>query len=251
MYKCFTWCHDMETLSTLLNFSKGNKLLMVVLLTKGQLCWNFMFSLLLVLTTCAHWCTNTIIKERHPRMLSAIFQALFPMATMLILINQKWQDLVIDDGFIWKSNVIILATGQNKNISMVKNSCNKTQIKILSRPTLLPAILQMTLWHQISWMKKYILFQINNRNIWCMTAQLVSYGLLNPLTTVIPKGIIELGQCCLVESLTPRRFEWSCRSVIFNLILAIDGWGITCKIILMWLSLELTYDQSTLIQAMA
>ena len=155
----------METLSTFLGFCEGNKWLIVVLLTKGQWCWNFMFSLLLVLTTCAYQCAITVIKEMHSRMLFAIFQTLFPRAGISILINQKWLHLEIDDEFIWKSNVIILSIGQNKNISMVKNSCNNTQMKILSRPTLLPAISQMTFWNQFSWMKKYILFQINNRNI--------------------------------------------------------------------------------------
>ena len=33
--------------------------------------------------------------------------------------------------------------------------------------------------------------------------------------------------------------------------LVIDGWGISCEIALRWLSLDLTDDKSTLVQAMA
>ena len=38
---------------------------------------------------------------------------------------------------------------------------------------------------------------------------------------------------------------------VFKRILVIDGWGISCKIALMWLSLDLTDDQSALVQVMA
>ena len=54
-----------------------------------------------------------------------------------------------------------------------------------------------------------------------------------------------------VNSLAPVRFEGNLRQVIFKLIVVIDGWFISCKIALRWLSLELTDDKSTLVQVMA
>ena len=40
-------------------------------------------------------------------------------------------------------------------------------------------------------------------------------------------------------------------SVIFKQILVIDGWGISFEIALIWMSLDFTDDQSTLVQVMA
>ena len=39
--------------------------------------------------------------------------------------------------------------------------------------------------------------------------------------------------------------------MIFKQILAFDGWGISCEIALIWVSLDFTDDQSTLVQVMA
>ena len=41
------------------------------------------------------------------------------------------------------------------------------------------------------------------------------------------------------------------KNVTFELILMIDGWGISCEIAPIWISLEFTDDQSTLVQVMA
>ena len=49
----------------------------------------------------------------------------------------------------------------------------------------------------------------------------------------------------------PRKFEWNFRQVIFKQIFAIDGWGISCEIALIWMSMDFTDDQSTLVQVMA
>ena len=54
-----------------------------------------------------------------------------------------------------------------------------------------------------------------------------------------------------INSLTPGKFEWSFRYVIFKRILVIDGSGISCEIALIWMSLDSTDDQSTLVQIMA
>ena len=47
------------------------------------------------------------------------------------------------------------------------------------------------------------------------------------------------------------KFEWNFRYVIFKWILMIDGWGVSCEVALIWMSLDLTDDQSTLVQVMA
>ena len=54
-----------------------------------------------------------------------------------------------------------------------------------------------------------------------------------------------------VNSLAPGKFEWNFRYVIFKRISVIDGWGIFCEIALIWMSLDFTDDQSTLVQVMA
>ena len=55
--------------------------------------------------------------------------------------------------------------------------------------------------------------------------------------------------CC--NSLAPVKFEWNFRYVNFKRILVIDGWGISYEIALIWMSLNLTDDQSTFVQVMA
>ena len=55
----------------------------------------------------------------------------------------------------------------------------------------------------------------------------------------------------LLNSLSPGKFEWNFRHVIFKRILVIDGWHIYCEIALIWMSLDFTDDQSTLVQVMA
>ena len=41
--------------------------------------------------------------------------------------------------------------------------------------------------------------------------------------------------------------EWNVRWVILELILVIDGWGISCEIALRWIILDFTDDRSTLV----
>ena len=57
--------------------------------------------------------------------------------------------------------------------------------------------------------------------------------------------------CRLLNSLAPRRFKVNFRWVIFKLILVVNGWGISCGTALIWVSLDHTYDKSTLVQVMA
>ena len=55
----------------------------------------------------------------------------------------------------------------------------------------------------------------------------------------------------LVNSLAPGRFKVNFRWVIFMLILVVNGWGISCETVLLWVSLDYTDDESTLVQVMA
>ena len=47
------------------------------------------------------------------------------------------------------------------------------------------------------------------------------------------------------NSLAPVKFQWNLRHVIFKQILVIDAWRISSEIALIWMSLDLTDDQST------
>ena len=64
------------------------------------------------------------------------------------------------------------------------------------------------------------------------------------ITATSPKGQ-------QVNSLTPGKFEWNFRYVIFKWSLVSNGWGISCETALIWMSLDFTDDQSTLVQVMA
>ena len=50
-----------------------------------------------------------------------------------------------------------------------------------------------------------------------------------------------------VNSLAPGRFKRNFRRVIFQLILVIDSWSISCKIVLKWMPMDLTDGKSTLV----
>ena len=54
-----------------------------------------------------------------------------------------------------------------------------------------------------------------------------------------------------INSLTPGRFKVNFRWVMFKLILVVNGWGISCETALIWVSMDHTYDKSTLVQVMA
>ena len=51
--------------------------------------------------------------------------------------------------------------------------------------------------------------------------------------------------------MAPGKFELNFIYVIFKNILVINSWGISCKIALIWMSLDLSDDQSTLFHVMA
>ena len=54
-----------------------------------------------------------------------------------------------------------------------------------------------------------------------------------------------------MNSLAPGRFKRNFRRVNLQLILVIGGWSISCKIVLKWMPVDLTYGRLTLVQVMA
>ena len=60
-----------------------------------------------------------------------------------------------------------------------------------------------------------------------------------------------LSAIMVFDSFTPVKFEWKFRYAIVESILVIDGWGISCEIAQIWMSVDFTNDQSTLVQIMA
>ena len=73
------------------------------------------------------------------------------------------------------------------------------------------------------------------------------------LESLVPVAIeymktVKVSQAHGRNSLSPGKFEWNFRHVIFKQILVIDGWGISCEIALIWMSLDFTDDLSMLTQ---
>ena len=64
-------------------------------------------------------------------------------------------------------------------------------------------------------------------------------------------NVLQLTRPLFLNSLAPGKFEWNFRYVTFKWILAIDGCGIYLEVALIWMSLDFTDDQSTLVQVMA
>ena len=55
----------------------------------------------------------------------------------------------------------------------------------------------------------------------------------------------------IVNSFVPGRFKVNFRWVIFKLTLVVNGWGISYETAFIWVSLDHTYDKSTLVQVIA
>ena len=77
--------------------------------------------------------------------------------------------------------------------------------------------------------------------------QMIKYGY---------KSVIKVHQgaysiCPHFNSLFPGKFKWNLRYVVFKRNLVIGGWGISCEIALIGMSLDFTDDQSTLVEVMA
>ena len=74
--------------------------------------------------------------------------------------------------------------------------------------------------------------------------------------TVLVELELGCGDTCQIwtryfNSMAPGRFKVNFRWVIFKLILVVNGRGISCETALIWVSLDHTYDKSTLVQVMA
>ena len=76
-------------------------------------------------------------------------------------------------------------------------------------------------------------------------------GLLGHKELHSNRSVITLEFAIWLHSLAPGKFEWNFRHVILKQILVTDGWGISCEIAQIWMSLDFTDDQSTLAQVMA
>ena len=103
---------------------------------------------------------------------------------------------------------------------------------------------------EIIWKIKYLKFHFKfPRGQWVNGMALNRWQIIHYLnrwwsSCMMPLGFSEL------NSLAPGRFEWNFRYVILKQILVIDGWGISCEIALIWMSLDIIDDQSTLVQVM-
>ena len=88
---------------------------------------------------------------------------------------------------------------------------------------------------------------------WLLIGEVLWPAALAPRSSVATVLITHacISSCLWVNSLAPGKFEWNFRHVIFKQILVIDGWDISCEIALIWMSLDFTDDQSTLVQVMA
>ena len=69
-----------------------------------------------------------------------------------------------------------------------------------------------------------------------------------------PLGLV--GCCCFdhyvsINSLTMGNWKENFRWVILKLISVVNGWGISCETVLIWIPLEHAFDKSTLVQVMA
>ena len=78
---------------------------------------------------------------------------------------------------------------------------------------------------------------------------MVGIDYTNPNTSWHYSSVISLSW--YLNSLAPGKFEWNFRHLIFKQILVTDGWGISCEIAMIWMSLDFTDDQSTLVPVMA
>ena len=126
--------------------------------------------------------------------------------------------------------------------------------KPLSKPML--PYCQLGSWEQISVKFELEFYHFHSRKwIWkcclpewwpfCPGVDELSPG-YNTLNSLTPGG-------CGIDfnSLAPGKCKWNFRYVIFKQILVNDGWGISCEIDLIWMTLDFTDDQSTLVQVMA
>ena len=103
-------------------------------------------------------------------------------------------------------------------------------------------------------------FSIENVPFIKISPKLAHKGLTDNKSTVVwlmawcwieNKSLSKPNLSQFINSLAPGKFELNFRSLIFQIISVIDGWGISCDLALRSISLDLTDDKSTLVQGMA
>ena len=119
-----------------------------------------------------------------------------------------------------------------------------------------------------TWYSSQVTLPSTDPTHWCLTSKRACAPTTTPLELTITKirlplkGVLadyDLGGVfywfewviLFFNSLAPGKCEWNFRYVIFKHILVIGGWGISCEIAPIWMSLEFTDDQSTLVQVLA
>ena len=95
----------------------------------------------------------------------------------------------------------------------------------------------------------------NNRDAGDLRRHRVHYDVTVMFTHNLYGGFTGMGEIYEIHQsvhylITPGRFEWNLIYVIFRLILGIDGWGISCEIVLRWTSLNPIFHMPTLGQVM-
>ena len=80
---------------------------------------------------------------------------------------------------------------------------------------------------------------------------IVDKSLSQPMMAFFTYSTYMLTLTLWVNSLAPGKFEWNFRYLIFQIILVIDGWVISCELALRWMPLDLIDDKSTLVLVMA
>ena len=93
----------------------------------------------------------------------------------------------------------------------------------------------------------YLVRLWNVKSLWWDILVILSYCLCNNRAVSVVL-FCHKGKKGSLNSSAPEKIEWNFRYVIFKKILVIDGWGISCEIAVIWMSLDFTDDQSTLVQ---
>ena len=91
-------------------------------------------------------------------------------------------------------------------------------------------------------------FPRNITNTWTLLYNLTKICIFQEVLWIIHTGHWDKS---IINSLAPGKFESNFRYLISQITSVIDGWGISCELALRWMSLNLTDDESTLVQVMA
>ena len=107
-------------------------------------------------------------------------------------------------------------------------------------------------YSSFSWNLFFSLLEIASLLYWFrLTPRLTNWeqGILSTSDDTITVPVAK--QQVKLNLVVPVRFERNYREIMLKLISVNDGWGFSCETTLMWLSLDPTYDKSTMVQVMA